>query len=82
MSEKEILEDYLKAIDLLTINSNNVLLNKQLQKITEEKNEHNLMIQREMDRRAIELEKLRNQKIINKDSITLLSDQIALLVEE
>ena len=40
------------------------------------------MIQREMDRRAIELEKLRNQKIINKDSITLLSDQIALLVEE
>ena len=34
----------------------------QLQKITDEKNEHNLMIQEELDKRAIELEKTQESR--------------------
>src|SRR6476620_5396882 len=34
--EKDILEDYLKAVDLLTVNSDNITLKKQLQKVEEE----------------------------------------------
>ena len=34
--EKDILEDYLKAVDLLTVHSDDITLKKQLQKVEEE----------------------------------------------
>ena len=37
--EKEVLEDYLKAADLLTINRENSKLQKQVEKIKQEKDE-------------------------------------------
>jgi hypothetical protein len=82
ISENDLLQDYLKATDLLTLNSKNISLNIELQKIIEEKNENNHIVQTELDRRGIELEKLKNQETINKESISLLSDQVALLMEE
>jgi len=82
ITENELLIDYLKVVDLLTINSYNQHLNIELQKLTEDKREKDIMVQAELERRAVELENLRDQEVVNKESITLLSDQVALLVEE
>jgi hypothetical protein len=37
-TEKEVLNDYLKAVDLLTINDNNAIVQKQLQELTDKSN--------------------------------------------
>ena len=80
ITENELLADYSKAVDLLTINSDNSILNKQIQQLEEKNKENEMIIQGKFQEKGKELEKLRQQEIINKESITLLSDQIALLM--
>ncbi len=80
ITEKELLSDYSKAIELLTISSDNIILNKQIQELREKNKENEITIHGKFEEKGKELEQLRQQEIINKDSITLLSDQIALLM--
>jgi phage FluMu gp28-like protein len=50
-TEKEVLQDYLKAVDLLTINTNNkasTLLQKQVAELTEKSEEQNYIIREKL----------------------------------
>ncbi len=80
ITENELLIDYLKSIEFLTISDNNIILNKHLQKVEEKNKENEIAINGKLQEKGKELEQLRQQEIINKDAITLLSDQIAVLM--
>jgi integrase len=69
-SEKEILEDYLKAIDVLTINKNNsnVIIEKEIKQL-KEKNENNEYV-------------IKSKLQERDDAIIALSDQVMQLMEE
>lgn len=80
LAENELLTDYLKAIEFMTISDNNIILNKHLQKVEKKNKENEIAINGKLQEKGKELEQLRQQEIINKDAITLLSHQIAVLM--
>jgi integrase len=59
--EKDILEDYLKAVDLLTINSDNTTLKKQLQKVEEENKNSEYIIKGKLHEKDEEIKDLKEQ---------------------
>ena len=67
-TEREVLEDYLKVVDLLTIDVESMVLQKQVHEITEktQNNEHIIMA------------KLQEKD----DAVVALSDQVVKLMEE
>ena len=67
-TETEVLEDYLKAVPLLTINGNNVLLQKQIEELTEKANGNDYFIKAKLQEKD--------------DAMTALSDQVMKLMEE
>ena len=67
-TEREVLEDYLKAIPLLTINGENLVLQKQIQELAEKTKDNDYLL------RASLLEK--------DDALTNLSDQVMKLMAE
>ena len=71
-SEKEILEDYLKAISVLTINKNNdnnsTIIEKEIKELKEKNENNEYIIQSKLQERD--------------DAITALSDQVMCLIEE
>ncbi len=67
-TEREVLEDYLKAIPLLTINGENLVLQKQIQELAEKTKDNDYLL------RAKLLEK--------DDALTNLSDQVMKLMAE
>ena len=75
-TENELLEDYLKAIDSLTINDGNVL-ERQFNKL-EEIAELNLKI----FEKSREIELLHKSDISKDDAIAALSDKLQNLIEE
>jgi hypothetical protein len=67
--EKEILEDYLKAINILTVSkNNNILLEKEIKEL-QEKNENNEYI-------------IKSKLQERDDAIMALSDQVMKLMKE
>ena len=68
-SEKEILEDYMKAIDVLTIHkNNNTILEKQVKELKERNEDNEYIIKSKLQERD--------------EAITTLSDQVLKLMEE
>jgi hypothetical protein len=67
-TEAEVLDDYMKAIPLLTINGNNVLLQKQIDELTEKANGNDYFIKAKLQEKD--------------DAMTVLSDQVMKLMEE
>ena len=69
-SEKEILEDYLKAINILTINknNNNIILEKEVKELKEKNENNDYLIKSKLQERD--------------DAITALSDQVMELMKE
>jgi hypothetical protein len=57
--EMAVLEDYLKAVDFLTINSDKITLQKQVAELTEKNKEENYIIKGKL---AEKEKKLKNQK--------------------
>jgi hypothetical protein len=43
-TEREILDDYLKAVSLLTINGNDLVLQKQVEELTEKTNNNDYLL--------------------------------------
>ena len=54
--EKDILEDYLKAVDLLTVNSDDITLKKQLQKVEEENKNSEYIIKGKLQEKEEEIQ--------------------------
>jgi phage FluMu gp28-like protein len=66
-TEKEVLQDYLKAVDLLTINTNNkasTLLQKQVAELTEKSEEQNYIIREKLAKKEKEIEEMKAQMTI------------------
>ena len=80
--EKDLLEDYMKAIDILTINNDKVTLQKQVEELTEKSKEENYIIKGKLSEREKENEFLRQRDSINTDAIAIISDQLMNLMAE
>jgi integrase len=76
--EKELLEDYLKAVGLLTINKNNIFRYQ----VTELSDNPKGIVKTELQKRDREIQRIRAHDQLSSDAIASLSDQILKLQEE
>ena len=67
-TEREILDDYLKAVPLLSINGNDLVLQKQLEELTEKTNNNDYLLKAKLQEKD--------------DALTALSDQVMKLMQE
>jgi integrase len=78
--EEELLEDYLKASDLLTINSDSLVLNKQILKLEEKNKENEYIIKGKLQEKDEELDELKKQMKMINDSYIALADKVSKLI--
>lgn len=76
--ERELLEDYLKAVDHLTVNENNILRCQ----VTELSNNTSMIVKKKLQKRDREILTIKNQDQLSTDAIANLADQILKLHEE
>ncbi len=81
-TEKEVLEDYLKAAPLLTINADNLILQKKVEELTEKSKEENYIIKGKLSEKEKEIEELRHNDKVKEDALATLSDQVMKLMVE
>jgi integrase len=81
-TEREILEDYLKAVDMLTINYDKLTLHKQVSELTEKSKEENYIIKGKLSEKEKEIDVLRKQQGERDDALATLSDQVMKLMTE
>ena len=72
-TEHEVLEDYLKAVDLLTINSDKVILQKQVLELKEKSKDSDYIIKAKLQERE---EQIQNMKGKYDSDIALFKDAI------
>jgi hypothetical protein len=75
-TEKEVLEDYLKAIGLLTLNDDNLTLQKQVVELTEKSKQENYIIKGKLADKENEIQILSQRDSMNTDAIASLSDKM------
>jgi len=63
------LEDYLKAIDFLTINDDKLTLQKQVSELTEKSKEENYIIKGKLSEKEKEILTLSQRDSVNTDAI-------------
>jgi predicted nucleic acid-binding Zn-ribbon protein len=80
-TESELLEDYLKTIEFLTI-SNEDRLRKQMEEVMEESRNNNASIKSQLYEKEQTVTNLVEKNSLNTDSIAALSDQVMKLMEE
>jgi hypothetical protein len=80
-TEKEILEDYLKAIDLLTINNNQKVLEKQIIELKENSKDNEYIIKAKLQEKDEQIQELTKKDKIKEDALAHLSDQLLFLTE-
>jgi hypothetical protein len=81
-TEQELLEDYLKALDMLSVNDDKLTLQKQVAELTEKSKEENYIIKGKLSEKEKEIEELRDNDRVKADALTTLSDQdMKLMVE-
>ena len=75
-TEREVSEDYLKAVDLLTINSDGITLKKQVQQLRENNQNNEYIIKGKLQEKDEEIEYLKKQNDMNVDAIANFSEQL------
>ena len=81
-TENEMLEDYIKAIDFLTITDDKLTLQKQVAELTEKSKEENYIIKGKLSDKEKEIQLLRQHDSENTDALATLSDQVMKLMTE
>jgi len=81
-TEKEVLEDYLKAVDLLTINNNQKILEKQITELKEKSKDNDYIIKAKLQEKDEQIEELKKNDKMKEDVLTNLSDQFMILAEK
>ena len=81
-TENELLDDYIKAIDSLTINDDKLTLQKQVAELTEKNQQENYIIKGKLSEKENEIQLLRDHDSENSDAIAMLSDQVMKLMAE
>ena len=80
-TEQHLLEDYLKVIDLLTINEENKL-KKEVKELAKKNNEKEFLLNVAMMQKDKEVEDLKKQDKIKEEALIKLSDQVMLLMKD
>jgi hypothetical protein len=81
-TETELLEDYLKAAEMLTINDDKLTLQKQVAELTEKSKEENYIIKGKLSEKEKEIQLLTQRDSMNTDAIATLSDQLTKVMQE
>jgi hypothetical protein len=81
-TEKEVLEDYLRAVDLLTINGNTIVLQRKVTELEEKSKDSDYIIKGKLEEKEKEIQQLTQRESVNTDAIATLSDQVMKLVVE
>ena len=81
-TEKDLFDDYLKAIDLLTINGDRVTLQKQITELEEKSKDNEYIIKGKLSEKGKEIEELRHNDKVKEDALATLSDQVMKLMVE
>jgi hypothetical protein len=80
-SEQEVLQDYLKAVDLLTIGEENKL-NSRITVMLEKNRVQEYIINKKLMEKDEEIQLLKQKDKKKEDSLTSLSDQVMILMKE
>jgi len=82
-TEREVLEDYLKAVDLLTINGDKLILQKQVTELKEKSKDSEYIIKARLEEKNVEIENMKGQMVLmqqaQKEILDLLKDPAKLL---
>ncbi|MGC1932221.1 MAG: hypothetical protein WA667_24885, partial [Candidatus Nitrosopolaris sp.] len=81
-TEQELLEDYLKALDVLSVDDDKFSLQKQVAELTEKSKEENYIIKGKLSEKEQEIQLLSQRDSMNADAIATLSDQLAKVMQE
>jgi hypothetical protein len=81
-TENELLDDYTKSIDSLTIHDDKLTLQKQVAELTEKSKEENYIIKGRLSDKEKEIQQLMQRDSMNTDAIASLSDQLAKIMQE
>jgi hypothetical protein len=79
--KKEVLEDYLKAVDLFTINSTQKVLEKQINELKENSKDNEYIIKAKLHEKDEQIQELKTNDKIKEDALAHLSDQLLFLTE-
>jgi hypothetical protein len=79
--EEELLEDYLKALDLLTINSDGLVLNKQLLELEEKNKENEYIIKGKIQEKDEQIKSLSDQFSSMKNELNELVKGLSVVDE-
>jgi integrase len=80
-TENELLEDYLKVMDFLTINEEN-RLSKQIKELQEKNQDNEYIIKGKLQEKEDQIKSLIGTQKIRDEAVSLLSDQVSTLIEE
>ncbi len=80
--EKDLLDDYEHAVDLLTINNDKIALQKQIEQLTEKSREENYIIKGKLSEKEQEIQLLSQRDSMNTDAIATLSDKLSQVMKE
>ncbi|MGE5862432.1 MAG: hypothetical protein ACM31H_01560 [Nitrososphaerales archaeon] len=80
-TENEILQDYLKAIDLLTINNNQKILEKQITELKEKSQDNEYIIKAKLHEKDEQIKELKKSEKVKEDVLAHVSDQLMILTE-
>jgi hypothetical protein len=75
-AEKEVLEDYLKAVDLLTVNANSATLQKQVAHLSEKSEKENSKMQGIEDKHRQDIDVLREELRVEREKTNQIWDMI------
>ncbi len=78
---KEILEDYLKATGLLTINTNQKVLEKEITKLKEKSQDNDYVIRAKLYEKDEQIKELKKSDKVKEDALAHVSDQLMILTE-
>ena len=76
--EKEVLEDYIKAVNLLTINNDNVILQKEVAELQQKSKDNEYIIRGKLQEKDEEMKTMKEQIVLmqqaQKEILDLLKD--------
>jgi hypothetical protein len=81
-TERDVLEDYQKAVNLLTINGDNIILQREVEELREKSEDNELLIMGKLSKKDKAIELLQQKDSLNTDAISTLSDQLSKVMLE
>ena len=83
-TEQEVRNDFLKAASLLSINSDNLVLEKQVKELTEKSIDNEYIIKTKLEEKDSEIQNLKGQQMVSmqesqKEILDLLKDPLKLM---